>query len=147
MERRKKRRDKRLTARMVMNKVGKRLAKLERMNFLECYAVFMSKAQLVEFALKKILFKKYRYGKRRLEKMTLGVAIAELEQRGLRKDFVSLLWRLNKHRKKMAHEFLADHSHMVALDRRFGHLSLKPLRNALWKVEETIQVFDFLNQN
>lgn len=79
--------------------------------------------------------------------MTLGVAIADLERRGLRKDFVFLLWQLNKHRKNMAHEFLADHSHMVALDRRFGHLSLKPLWRALWKVEETIQVFDFLNQN
>jgi hypothetical protein len=47
----------------------------------------------------------------------------------------------------MAHVFLADHLHLTSLDQSFGHLSLKPLRHALWKVEETIHVFDHLNQN
>jgi hypothetical protein len=79
--------------------------------------------------------------------MILGGAIAALERKGLRKDFVSLLWQLNKFRINMAHQFLADHSLFVALDRRFAHLSLKPLRYAIWKVEETIHVFDHLNQN
>jgi hypothetical protein len=142
-----KRHNKTLTPEMLLRKIGKSMAHLSKMNFLETYAIFMGKAQLVEFALKKILRQKYRYGERKLARMTLGAAITELDQNGLRKDFVALLRQLNEFRINMAHEFLADHAHLSSWDRRFGHLSLKSLRYALWKVEETIQVFDHLNQN
>jgi hypothetical protein len=140
-------RGKALTSKMLMKKVGKSLAQMDKLNFLESYAMFMGKVQLIEFGLKKILIKRYRYGERKLEKMTLGGAISELERLGLRKDFVFLLRQLNEHRIKMAHEFLADHFHLTSLDHSFGRLSLKPLNYALWKVQETIHVYDWLNQN
>jgi len=133
---------------MLLRRISKGMAHMSKLNFLESYAMFMGKAQLVEFALKKILRKRYRYGKKKLEKMTLGAAITALDQKGLRKDFVSLLWQLNTVRIAMAHNFLAEHLRLASLlGRRFGHLSFKPLRPAEWKVEETIQVFDYLNQN
>jgi len=137
---------KRLTSNMLQKKFWKSMRRYDKLNFLESYAMFMGRVQVVEFALKKILRRKYRYGYRKLEKMTLGGAIAELGQKGLRPDFVCLLKELNKHRINMAHEFLADHFHLVSLRKDFGHLSMKPLRHAIWKVEETIQVFDHLNE-
>ena len=79
--------------------------------------------------------------------MTLGRAIAELERLGMRKDFVWQLRQLNKHRTTMAHRFLTDFLYLASLDRRFKRLSAKPLDHALWSVEETIHVFDHLNQN
>jgi hypothetical protein len=55
----------------------------------------MGKAQLIEFALKKILRKRYRYGERKLERLTIGVAISELDRLGMRKDFIALLRELS----------------------------------------------------
>jgi len=142
-----KKRDRTLTPDMIWKKIIKSEKRYKKFNFLERYTVFMGKAQLVEFGLKKILIRRYRYGKRRLERMTLGRAIGELERLGMRKDFVALLRELNDHRVEMAHEFLADHFHMVSLDRRFARLSWRPLRDALFMVEESIHVFDHLNTN
>ena len=142
-----KRRGKTLTPKMLMRKMNKSMAYMGKISLLENYAMFMGKAQLIEFALKKILIKRYRYDNSRLEKMTLGGAIGELERLGMRKDFVALLRELNEFRIDMAHNFLVDHSSLVALDRSFGQLSRKPLQTALFKVEETVHVYDFLNQN
>ncbi len=139
--------DKTLTPDELWKKIDKSMKRYSKFHFLENYAVFMGKAQLVELGLKKILDRRYRYGKRTLERMTLGHSIAELERLGMRKDFVWQLRQLNKQRIKMAHEFLTDFLHVVSLDRRFGRLSLRPLNHALWRVEETIHVFDHLNQN
>ena len=86
-----------------------------KLNFLESYAMFMGKAQLIEFALKKILAKNYRYGQRKLDRMTLGRAIADLDQLGMRKDLVELLRELNKFRITMAYNFLAEHMHLASL--------------------------------
>jgi hypothetical protein len=142
-----KKREKTLTSKMLSKKIDRSIAHLSKLSFLENYAMFMGKSQLIEFSLKKILSKRYRYGKKKLEKMTLGVAIAELERLGMRKDLVSLLKELNRFRIAMAHKFLVDHAYFVALDRKFGRLSMRPLQDALAKVEETIHVYDFLNQN
>jgi hypothetical protein len=142
-----KRPDKTLKPDVLWKKIDKSMKRYSKFNFLENYAIFMGKAQLLEFSLKKILIRRYRYGERKLERMTLGRAIAELERLGMRKDFVSQLRQLNSHRIKMAHEFLTDFLHLVSLDRRFGRLLVRPLNHALWTVEETIHVFDHLNQN
>ena len=91
-----------LTPDMLEKKIHNSMKRYSKFNFLESYAVFMGKAQLVEFGLKRILRKRYRYGDRRLERMTLGVAIADLERLGMRKDFVWQARQLNRHRVKMA---------------------------------------------
>ena len=93
-----KRPDRTLTPDMLLEKIGQSMRPYSKFNFLESYAVFMGKAQLIELGLKRILRKRYRYAEKKLDRMTLGGAVAELEQRGMRKDFISLLRDLNTHR-------------------------------------------------
>ena len=52
---------------------------MDKLSFLESYAMFMGKAQLIEFKLKKILFVKRRYSESRLDRMTLGVVTVNLK--------------------------------------------------------------------
>lgn len=139
--------DKTLMRDMLWKKNEKSQKRYSKFSILERYAVFMGKAQLVEFGLKRILRRRYRFGERRLGRMTLGQAIFELERLGMRPDFVWQMRQLNQHRVRMAHEFLADHFNFVSLDRSFARLSWRPLRDALYRVEESIHVFDHLNEN
>jgi hypothetical protein len=97
---------KRLSPKQLHARVTKRLRKSDNLNFLESFAMFMGKAQLVELALKKILVTKYGYQESRIERWTLGTAIKELKKCGLRKDFIALLEDLNDHRIHIAHELL-----------------------------------------
>jgi hypothetical protein len=138
--------NKTLTPKMLMKKMSRSMAYLDKLSFLENYAMFMGKAQLIEFKLKKILSVKRRYSESKLDRMPLGVVISELERLGIRKDFISLLRDLKKFRNDMAHEFLVSHLSRIRLDHRFGRLSWKPLRNAIFRLG-TVHVFDFLNQN
>ena len=116
-------RNKTLTPKMLNKKIDKGMASASKLNFLDNYAMFMGKAQLIEFSLKRILMRRYRYSETRCDRMTLGITVSELERLGLRKDFVSLLRELNKVRNNMAHEFLVDYLAVVSLDRKFGRLS------------------------
>jgi hypothetical protein len=59
---------KRLTWKQVHLRVSNRLRKLDNLNFLESFAMFMGKAQLVELSLKKILTSKYSYDENRIER-------------------------------------------------------------------------------
>jgi hypothetical protein len=139
---------KRLTWKQVHLRVSNRLRKLDNLNFLESFAMFMGKAQLVELSLKKILTSKYSYDENRIERWTLGVKIRELENCGLRKDFIVLLKDLNEHRIYIAHELLADDALMNKLaglgTQRFAW---KSLERGLYAVETVIVVHDFLVSN
>jgi len=132
---------------MLREKTFKNMSYFYKLSFLESYAMFMGKTQLIEFSLKRILSLKYRYGKKKLDKMTLGGVISELEKLGIRKDFILVLRELNKLRINMAHDFLVEHFALTTLDRRYGRFSLKPLRHAIFWLEQTVHVFNFLNQN
>jgi hypothetical protein len=96
--------------------VLRRLRKYDKLNFLESFAMFMGKAQVVELGLKNLLINKYGLEEERIEKWSLGGVIAELEKRGCRKDFVGLLEELKERRNYIAHELLADD----AIMRRFA---------------------------
>jgi hypothetical protein len=126
--------------------IAKRLEPLEEMNFLERYAMFMGMAQIIEMELKGILIRNHGETEERLEKTTLGGAILKLKKAGIRSDFIELLWDLNDHRRKMAHEFLAVFS-LLQKHAQAGQLSRKSLQLALFTAEKTIQVYDFLNEN
>ena len=142
-----KRPDRTLTPDMLWKKIGKSMKRYRKFNFLESYAVFMGRAQAVEWGLKRILRKRYRYGDERLERMTLGTAIAELERLGMRPDFIYVMRELNKVRINMAHEFLLDFQLMVSIDRRLAHSHMRSLSRAMFEAERSIHVFDHLNQN
>ena len=68
--------------------------------------MFMGKAQLVELGLKNLLADKYGYEEERIERWTLGRGVKELQERGLRPDFIVLLEELKEHRNYIAHEML-----------------------------------------
>ena len=57
--------DRRLTGGQVQSKVVRRLRSYEKLNHLECFAMFMGKAQLVEMALKNLLMTKYDYSEQK----------------------------------------------------------------------------------
>ena len=131
-----------------MKKISKNLSKIDKYSFLEKYAFFMGKTQLVELELKNILINKFKYDEEKIETMTLGIAIIELGENGLRTDFIFLLEDLLKFRNSLAHEFLGITIRGNAITGGgFERLQYKELRRALWKVEEVIQVYDWINEN
>jgi len=134
---------------MLWKKIDKSMKRYRKFNFLESYAVFMGRAQAVEWGLKRILRRKYRRGEKTLDRMTLGGAIWELERRGMRADFIAVLRELNKVRNKMAHAFLLDLSLMASIDRRWlqAHFHIRSLSRAMFEAERCIHVFDHLNTN
>lgn len=131
-----------------MKKISKNLSKIDKYSFLEKYAFFMGKTQLVELELKNILINKFKYDEEKIETMTLGGAIIELGKNGLRTDFIFLLEDLLKFRNSLAHEFLGITIRGNAITGgNFERLQYKELRRALWKVEEVIHVYDWINEN
>ena len=139
---------KRLSGKQVLATVTRRLQRTEKLNFLEHFAMFMGKAQVVELGLKKILVRKYGYKEEKIENWPLGAVIKELKKLGLRRDFIALVEHLKEHRNYIAHEMLADDAMMQKLagaeSRRFAW---KSLERGLFTVEEVIVVHDFLVSN
>jgi hypothetical protein len=79
-----------LSGEQVHTIVARRLPRIDGFSFLESFAMFMGKAQLVELGLKNILTSKYGYDDERIERWSLGRVIKELRKCGLRQDFVHL---------------------------------------------------------
>jgi predicted ferric reductase len=139
---------KRLSSKQLNARVFKRLRKTDNLSFLEHFAMFMGKAQLVEMSLKKILADRYHYDEDRIERWTLGTTIKELEKCRLRKDFIVLLKELNEHRVHIAHNLLSDDALMRKLAGSEGQsFARKSLKRALYAVEAVIVVHDFLATN
>lgn len=137
-----------LTPTKLQNKIIKNLTTIEKMSFLEQYAIFMGKSQIVELSLNGLLIHKYKYKEAKVEKFTLGTIIYELEKSGLRPDLIALLKELLKYRNSLAHEFLG----VTAMGNKlagnnFEKLQYKELHHALYQVEQVIHVYDFLNEN
>jgi hypothetical protein len=140
--------EKALSGEELRSRIVKRLAQLEGMTFLETYAMFMGKAQIVEMGLKRLLFQRYGVSEEEMEKMTLGQAVTRLEQLGLRKDFISIARELVQYRNDLAHDFLEiDAFGKSLIGPEFQTLSEKQLRLALYSVEEVIQVYDHLDEH
>jgi hypothetical protein len=140
--------DRRLTGGQVQSKVVRRLRSYKKLNHLECFAMFMGKAQLVEIALKNLLMTKCDYSEQKIERWTLGRLVKELKTLGLRSDFIALLEELTHYRNHVAHDLLLDYALMQRLTgSKARRLSLKPLKRGLYMVEQTIVVHDFLASN
>lgn len=137
-----------LTAKQVHAIVARRLRKYDKLNLMEHFAMFMGKAQLIELGLKNHLMNKYGLDEGKIERWTLGQVIGELDKRGCRPDFVALLKELNKHRKYIAHELLADDAIMRKLMGSKGQrFAWKSLSRGVYVVETTVVVHDFLASN
>ena len=138
---------KKLNGNTLSKKVFKNLIKIDKLGFLEQYAVFMGKTQLVELEMKGLLIRKYGYNEDKIIKFTLGRTIIELKKSGLRKDFVKLLEGLLDYRNDLAHEFLGITAYLESIRKGAGRLQHKQLRYALFAVEEIIIVYDFFSKN
>ncbi len=127
--------------------VARRMRKYEKFNFLESFAMFMGKAQIVELGMKNILTAKYGYDDERTERWTLGRVITELRGCGLREDFVGLIENLKDRRNYIAHEMLANDALLRRLAGRGAHrIAGKSLSQGLYVVETAIVVHNFLQR-
>jgi len=136
-----------LTSDEISKRVSKSLRLLDKItSFYEAYGIFMAKAQLVEFELKGLLTRKFKYAEEELDEKTLGWTILELGKRGLRLDFVFLLRSFLEHRNELAHDLLVNDLLVKKLvgvrGQRFAE---KTLHKAHRDAEEVIQVYDWLN--
>jgi hypothetical protein len=139
---------KQLSGKQVHARVVSRLRKANKLNFLESFAMFMGKAQVVEFGLKKILMSKYGYKEEKIENWPLGAVIKELKKLGLRRDFIALVEDLKERRNYIAHEMLADDAIMRKLaGAKAQRFAWKSLEHGLYAVEQVIIVHDFLASN
>ncbi|ELR8757067.1 hypothetical protein PXV26_004419 [Escherichia coli] len=117
--------------------------------FIERFGLFMGKAQLLEFGLKKILVSLpgYNLPEKNLERLSLGQTRVELEKLGLRTDYNDFLKSFTRQRNTMAHEFLANFSLMQQLmdGAELIHPFERELTHACFAVEQLIILFDFIN--
>ncbi|HHS3095106.1 TPA: hypothetical protein ACTEQ6_003107 [Klebsiella oxytoca] len=117
--------------------------------FIERFGIFMGKAQLLEFGLKKILISLpgYNLTEKKLERLTLGLTRVELEKLGLRTDYNSYLKSFTDQRNTMAHEFLANYAITQQLlgGAELIHTFERELAHASIALEQLIIVFDYIN--
>jgi hypothetical protein len=120
-------------------RVLRRLKPYNTLSFLERYAVFMGKVQVVELLLKRALVNDREYAFEKVEKTPLGGLIRLLKEEKANSFFIFLLEDLNEFRTNMAHEFLANQMLLDALLGRRAKQYTKPLRElekALFSVEQ-----------
>lgn len=136
-----------LSREQIQAQVFAKLDEYKDRSMLEQYAMFMGKAQLLEFALKGLLTRKYNVPPEVMERWTLGKTKNELKDKGLRADFVSLLESLVGHRNNMAHEFLANN----AITRSIANFSERKLYGdlfrAVYELEQLIILYDWCEEH
>jgi len=124
-----------------------RLDQYKDRSVLEQYAIFMGKAQILEFGLKGLLARKFGVPHEAMERWTLGTVKNELRDRGLRPDFIEFLASVVTHRNNMAHEFLAN----IEITRSIANFSDRKLYGdlfrALYELEQLILFHDWCEEN
>lgn len=129
---------------------AKVLAKLDESKdrtVLEQYAIFMGKAQILEFALKGLLTRRFNVPSEDMERWTLGKTKSELRVRGLRPDFIELLGGVVNHRNNMAHEFLANNAITQSIANFSDIMLYGDLFRALYELEQIIILYDWCENN
>lgn len=127
--------------------VSEKLDEYKGMSFLERFAMFMGKAQILEFGLKGILTKDYQIQSEDMERWTLGKTKNELERVGIRPDFINLLHSVVQYRNYAAHEMLVDNT----ITRNFANFSPRKLEGELFKgtyeLEQLMILFDWCEEH
>ncbi|CAB5723378.1 Uncharacterised protein [Delftia tsuruhatensis] len=136
-----------LSTEQIKKEVFAKLDQYKDRSALEQYAIFMGKAQILEFGLKGLLARKFNVPLEEMELWTLGKTKNELRQRGLRPDFIGFLERIVDHRNNMAHEFLVNTeiAHSIA---NFSERKIHgDLFRALYDIEQIIIFHDWCEEN
>lgn len=88
--------------------LDKKMNSLKDATFMEKYAFFMGYAQILEFALKRILIKDHNMTEESLKTITMGATISILKTKGLNPQFSALMKQVLDYRNSLAHDFLLD---------------------------------------
>ena len=127
--------------------VYQKLEPYEDLSVLEQCAMFMGKAQILEFGLKGLLTRKYEVPFESMEKWTLGRVKNELKQKGLRPDFIAILDSVVDHRNYIVHEFLAN----TAITKSIANFSNRKLYGdlfrAIYELEQIIILYDWCEEH
>ena len=136
-----------LSGEQIKKEVLAKLDQYEDRSVLEQYAIFMGKAQILEFGLKGLLARKFNVPLEDMELWTLGRTRTELRQRGLRSDFIRFLDSVVDHRNNMAHEFLVN-TEIIRSIANFSERKLYgDLFRALYEIEQVIILYDWCEEN
>jgi len=127
--------------------VQERLKPYENLSVLEQYAMFMGKAQILEFGLKGLLTRKYGAQSDSMEKWTLGRVKNELKQKGLRPDFIAFLASVVDHRNYIAHEFLINNAITKSIANFSDRKLYGDLFRAIYELEQIIILYDWCEEH
>ncbi len=125
-----------------------RLSKQDHLSFLEQYAMFMGKTQILEIGLKGLLVRKLGYDGEAIEKWTLGIVAKELKKNKIREDFTTFLDSVVVFRNYIAHDLLADDALLKSLTD--GEGMTKPARTlskAAIELEQLMIIFDLCQEH
>ncbi|MCG3784898.1 hypothetical protein [Delftia acidovorans] len=131
----------------IKEEVLARLNQYKDQSVFELYAIFMGKAQLLEFGLKGLLARKFKFLHEEMELWTLGRIKNELRNNGLRPDFIQLLERALDLRNNMAHEFLVNNQITRSITTFSNRKLYGDLFRALYEIEQMIILHDWLEEN
>ena len=127
--------------------VQEKVESYKNFSTLELYAIFMGKAQILEFGLKGLLYRKYEFSFESMEKWTLGRVKNELEKKGLRKDFIMLLSSVVTYRNHIAHEFLLNNLIAKSLGDFSDRKLYGDLFRAICELEQIIIIYGWTEEN
>ena len=132
-----------LSAEEINNAVEKKIEGYEGLSFLEQYAMFMGKTQILEFGLKGLLARKYAVPFESMEKWTLGRVKNELSKKGLRPDFIAYLDSVVDYRNYIAHELLVNNAITMSLANFSNRKLYGDFFRALYELEHIIILYDW----
>ena len=131
----------------ILEAIGPNLKRYNNLSWLEQFAMYIGKAQLLEMGLKNLLANKFAVESDSMEKWTMGRILSELKKRGCRDDFLEFLKIVVDDRNHIAHEYLANNALVCSILKvESAHLTQKALINPVVHLEQTIFLFDWTNE-
>ena len=125
-----------------------RLANYRDKNSFECFTLIMGKAQILEFGLKFLLSKYCSIEQTKMEKWTLGKVAQELEKKGFRGDYVTLLKNFVAHRNYMAHEMLVNNAIFRSMAANISErFEFKQLQDPAYELERLLILHDWCEEH
>jgi hypothetical protein len=124
-----------------------KLKTYENLSLFEQYAMFMGKAQILEFGLKGLLTRKYGNPSESMEKWTLGRVKNELKQSGVRQDFIAILDSVVDHRNYIAHDFLVNNAITKSIANFSDRKLYGDLFRAIYELEQIIILYDWSEEH
>lgn len=131
-----------LSKREIENLVLKNIEIYEKLNILESFAMYMGKAQVLEFSLKNLLSRKYDIDMNNMEKWTLGKVKEQLKKQGIRQDFIHQLSNVVNKRNYIAHEFLVNTGITKSITNFSDRKIFGDLFRATYELEQILIIYD-----